>query len=83
MKKRPTPTSNAVSQAPDAVSKAPDAAPVCKKPRSDGAGVTTQLNMFTPQLCEKREDVPTKKLKVDKIDKRGMSKLTAFFKRKV
>ena len=38
-------------------------------------------NMFTPRLLETKDEQPAqKKLQVDKVDKRGMSKLTSFFK---
>ena len=39
--------------------------------------------MFTPRLLTEKETVQApqaKKLRIDKIDKRGMNKLTSFFK---
>lgn len=54
------------------------------KPAEHGAsqGASGGAGMFTPRILTEKEQAekPAKKLRVDKVDKRGMNKLTSFFK---
>ena len=63
-----------------AVQSAPFVSPQVVKPAAQPGGGP---DMFTPRLLTEKEAAPApqaKKLRVDKIDKRGMNKLTSFFK---